>query len=1212
MRYKAFISYSHRYLGLARALQDALYRFGTPWYERSGPKIFRDESGLAVSPDLWKILRAALDESEYFIYLASPESARSFYTQKEIEYWLSQRGPDQVILALVNGTIQWDDGASAFDAQLSDALPAVLHTAFEQTPLFVDLRAITAQNYRLSDSLFRDRVATIASALHGASKDDLYGMQVSALIMSDAERMARDAQVALAERLSDRALLLAAHALRLTESQGEPRVPEAEAALRQALARSGGRPLGSVDSRARPAYSMSDDGRWLCTVHQGDETKLWDLTAADQSVFAPVSTLRFPTPDWVQLSSDGRWLVAVAERSVGKPDTEVQLWDLCASPPTRVTLVSEGSIVQAELTQEGDYLALSTAAPGRVSVWYLPPRQENEPGATPPDSPALVVDHHFDRPAWLASSPVGTTLCGVAGDSVTVWRLASVPGDVSLQIFRDRAAVEMCRVSPAGDTLLMLVNKTPQVVRLGPDDEFERTVIDDLNDDIVHRLQISPDGRWGLLLSESGPSYVVELERPTENGFTITSEGGTMNRHAFSRNGHWLATAAGPMERFPELQVEEPEFVVRLRSLLLPGTLGEIPLASHEDLITDVTFSPDGTCVATCSVDRVIRLWDLTELNLLSGVLELLLRESDPEVLIRDFGFSEERLAEELEEALEHLQTLLVEAVSRLRAAAPQTLLGDDGAPLGCMFSGNGDWMVSTQFTAAGAGARLWDVRTDSPCAAPVRLSRSATIDNFGLNQTAALSRDGRSLFVLATGSLWRLPSDSAVAPTRLTPHGMSPVAVRNARFSPGGGMLMVYTGTDLLLLSLAPDDAVPLDTNQQPVRVAFFTEDDRWLIARCGGPTTDDPEVVRVWSLRDIGERREAFELVSASRHLRLCDTSPRSRWLLTSDDDLNVVWDLDQGDPRDSRRRLVGHRGPVADVCWGAEEQSLISAGEDGRLLRWPLTNGPEAPAPDELLAIDGPLWSVRADWPHLRIFVGAANEGGTLLTVDGQFDVIERWDMPDLAPRVRGYFSPSGRWLSTRDDRGVRVFDVERHVERLSLAGDANTIDVGNSYMYSPDERWLVVAQQYRLCLIDLSADAGVPALELPGHRHEVIDYRVTSDAHWLISIDRPINESAGYLPAQTCRIWDLWSPNPANSCVIMPDMDLGADRLELTSDGRWLITSSRDGVRAWPLGTDRLLTLAQSIIGREPNGEERRRYSFTTFESQHDEAEKQTAR
>jgi hypothetical protein len=54
MRYKAFISYSHTYLGLARALQDALYRFGTPWYERSGPQIFATSPGSQRVPTCGK------------------------------------------------------------------------------------------------------------------------------------------------------------------------------------------------------------------------------------------------------------------------------------------------------------------------------------------------------------------------------------------------------------------------------------------------------------------------------------------------------------------------------------------------------------------------------------------------------------------------------------------------------------------------------------------------------------------------------------------------------------------------------------------------------------------------------------------------------------------------------------------------------------------------------------------------------------------------------------------------------------------------------------------------------------------------------------------------------------------------------------------------------------------------------------------------------
>jgi len=1203
-RYKAFISYSHTYLGLARALQDALYRFGTPWYERSGPQIFRDESGLAASPDLWEILRAALDESEYFIYLASPESAISFYTQKEIEYWLAERGPDQVILALAKGNIQWKEGATAFDAQRSDALPEVLHTAFDHTPLFVDLRGLTAANCRLTDPLFRDKVATIASALHGKSKDELYGMQVSALIMSDAERMARDAEAALAERMSDRALLLAAHALRLTEAQGEARVPEAEAALRQTLCRAGGRPLGHLDNRARPAYSMSSDGRWLCTVEAGDQTRLWDLAAAEQASFEPVSICHFPTPNWVQLSSDGSWLVAVERPSASDPSTKVQLWNLCASPPEPVALAHEGSIIQAGVSPQGEFLAVATEAPPRVLVWYLPPAHEGVSDLTPPDAPSLVLNHLDTGVVRFAFSAVDRTLCGFSGNEVMVWRLGSTEDDVTCQVFDETAPIDDCRVSPAGDTLLMLVNNTPQVARLGPSGEFQRSVIEELNDDIIHRLEISPDGRWGLLVSDSGPSYVVELERPTESGFRITSVAGTMNRHAFSRNGHWLATAAGPMEKFPELQVEEPEFVVRLRSLLIPGSLGEIALAAHEDLITDVTFSPDGNFLATCSVDRAIQLWDVSELNAWSEMLARLLLQSDPLVLIRDFGFSQENLSAELTEALERVQAVLVEAAGRVRAQRPQILLADDGAPLNCAFNEDGSWLLSAQFTTQErVSARLWDMRSRSANAAPIHFSNAARIDNFGVNQTCAVSRDGRWLFVLETCALWELRSDSGFARDRPALRDVGEFEIKNAEFSGGGRFLILHTGEHLLLLDLASNESAKrLDTDQQPVRYAFFTEDDRWVIAKCGTDTAGDPVDVRAWPLQDAGGRSSSFVAVSGSGTLRVLTTSPRGRWLLASDDDVTRMWDLGRDDPRGSERELVAHRGPFASVCWSPDEQSLISAGADGRLLRWPLSDTGEAPKPEELHAIDGPLRWVSADWQQLQIFAGGRNGQGTLLTLSPQLDVAEPWGLPDLAGDVFGYFSPTGRWLSTWDDRAVRVFDIQRRVERLELPHDPNKIDLGRTYKYSSDERWLVVSRQGRLILIDMRADPDARPIELHGHRHEVIDFRITGDAHWLVSIDRSINEPVGYVPPQSCRIWDLWSPSPAGSCVILPDLELGVDRIEMTTDDRWLITSSRDGVRAWPFGIEHLLAVAQRSIGREPNEEERRRYAFTTFESQ----------
>lgn len=68
--YNAFISYNHIADGtLAAALQSALRTFAKPWYKLRALHIFRDQTNLAVNPALWSSIRAALDQSSFFILL---------------------------------------------------------------------------------------------------------------------------------------------------------------------------------------------------------------------------------------------------------------------------------------------------------------------------------------------------------------------------------------------------------------------------------------------------------------------------------------------------------------------------------------------------------------------------------------------------------------------------------------------------------------------------------------------------------------------------------------------------------------------------------------------------------------------------------------------------------------------------------------------------------------------------------------------------------------------------------------------------------------------------------------------------------------------------------------------------------------------------------------------------------------------------------------
>src|ERR1700741_3560570 len=83
MAYKAFVSYSHAAdKQLAPLLQSALQRFAKPFYKLRAINIFRDKTSLRLTPELWPEIQKATRQSEFFILLASPDSAKSQWVQK--------------------------------------------------------------------------------------------------------------------------------------------------------------------------------------------------------------------------------------------------------------------------------------------------------------------------------------------------------------------------------------------------------------------------------------------------------------------------------------------------------------------------------------------------------------------------------------------------------------------------------------------------------------------------------------------------------------------------------------------------------------------------------------------------------------------------------------------------------------------------------------------------------------------------------------------------------------------------------------------------------------------------------------------------------------------------------------------------------------------------------------------------------------------------
>jgi tetratricopeptide (TPR) repeat protein len=176
--YDAFISYSHaKDKPIAAALQSVIQKLGKPWYKRRGLRVFRDDTSLSATPQLWPSIEQALAQSRYLLLLSSPESAASPWVGKEVEYWLTNKSTDTLLIGVTSGTLDWDGKKGDFRWRPAPPLPAVLRGRFPAEPKWVDLAAYR-DGADPRDARFLDLGADFAAAIQGMPKEDLLSQEV--------------------------------------------------------------------------------------------------------------------------------------------------------------------------------------------------------------------------------------------------------------------------------------------------------------------------------------------------------------------------------------------------------------------------------------------------------------------------------------------------------------------------------------------------------------------------------------------------------------------------------------------------------------------------------------------------------------------------------------------------------------------------------------------------------------------------------------------------------------------------------------------------------------------------------------------------------------------------------------------------------------------------------------------------------------------------
>ncbi|MDO5499760.1 MAG: hypothetical protein Q4F67_08775, partial [Propionibacteriaceae bacterium] len=153
--------------------QKELERFGKAWNQLRARRIFRDDASLSARSALWGSITQVMGNAPWLVLIATPGAAESEYVERELEWWLSHKDSDSILLVHAAGHLEWDRSRNCF-TDSSTAIPAILRNAFDEEPRWTDLTWFDDPG-SVEDPRFTERLADLAAAISGTDRDALYG-----------------------------------------------------------------------------------------------------------------------------------------------------------------------------------------------------------------------------------------------------------------------------------------------------------------------------------------------------------------------------------------------------------------------------------------------------------------------------------------------------------------------------------------------------------------------------------------------------------------------------------------------------------------------------------------------------------------------------------------------------------------------------------------------------------------------------------------------------------------------------------------------------------------------------------------------------------------------------------------------------------------------------------------------------------------------------